>query len=501
MYRNYRYSLINIVLSMKKFIIGLIAAVIFVPQLSSANSLVANYQGEVQSIQQSQKKCVVLTRALLRGSSNQEVSALQQFLIDEGFSTSVTGYYGPQTEAAVRMYQQKNGISTTGTVGPLTRLYIKNRCGGTIGQCANGALFNNMTGVRCQVPTQATVTVTSPNGREIWTKGTTQNITWNSYFPYPTFAAVGHTISLVPKSLCPVGNVCGVLTIKPYTIGENVTGGIYPWNVGGDKEGRTIPAGDYSVQVCQQGGSVCDSSNATFTIKDVTTALSINAINPTSGKIGSTVTITGSGFTSDSAVYFNNMWKIPSTVNGNTISFVVPSTLTVSCNSNEMCPALAGMVTPNTTYSVKVQTGNVSSNTVSFLVTADTSFNADIDRNGIVNNLDVAILTTNFGRSSSQGIIADADIDLNDDNIIGAEDFNIVASNIGKTPSTTVKGDINKDGAITDMDAGYVQKNFGRAVLSTITFAQVDLNNNGYIDAGDYNIIATKIGELVQTNH
>jgi len=57
------------------------------------------------------------------GSNGADVSALQQFLITEGYLTAIsspTGYFGPLTEAAVKAFQAKNNIDATGYVGPLT---------------------------------------------------------------------------------------------------------------------------------------------------------------------------------------------------------------------------------------------------------------------------------------------------------------------------------------------------------------------------------------------
>jgi hypothetical protein len=44
-------------------------------------------------------------------------------LVSQGLlsTDSVTGYFGPLTESAVREFQAKNNIEQTGTVGPLTR--------------------------------------------------------------------------------------------------------------------------------------------------------------------------------------------------------------------------------------------------------------------------------------------------------------------------------------------------------------------------------------------
>ncbi len=61
-------------------------------------------------------------RSLSRGSRGDEVSQLQQRLLDEHVYTGpVTGYFGPLTEKGVMKYQAKFGIAQVGMVGPLTR--------------------------------------------------------------------------------------------------------------------------------------------------------------------------------------------------------------------------------------------------------------------------------------------------------------------------------------------------------------------------------------------
>ncbi len=91
--------------------------------------------------------CVNLTRLLQLGSSdattNGEVSKLQQFLTETGDYTygSITGYFGPATEAALKKYQCAKGIACSGTpretgygvVGPRTRAAMRCQVGGSGG--------------------------------------------------------------------------------------------------------------------------------------------------------------------------------------------------------------------------------------------------------------------------------------------------------------------------------------------------------------------------------
>ncbi|HVB19720.1 MAG TPA: peptidoglycan-binding protein, partial [Candidatus Paceibacterota bacterium] len=57
------------------------------------------------------------------GSQGADVTALQQYLINGGYSipAGVTGYFGAETRAAVIAFQKATGIAQVGIVGPLTR--------------------------------------------------------------------------------------------------------------------------------------------------------------------------------------------------------------------------------------------------------------------------------------------------------------------------------------------------------------------------------------------
>ncbi|MGB2580120.1 MAG: peptidoglycan-binding domain-containing protein, partial [Minisyncoccia bacterium] len=118
---------------MKKY---LIAVALIVPFLVSAETTsstvdlqtvieklqtqVADLQTEVQSLKIELK----LSRALTQGAKGDDVKQLQEFLrtftgaYPEGL---VTGYYGPNTKAAVKKFQEQNGIEPLGIVGPKTR--------------------------------------------------------------------------------------------------------------------------------------------------------------------------------------------------------------------------------------------------------------------------------------------------------------------------------------------------------------------------------------------
>ena len=58
--------------------------------------------------------------ALQRGSTGDDVKALQQQLNAAGYNLDADGVFGAKTQAAVKDYQTKNGLSVDGIVGSQT---------------------------------------------------------------------------------------------------------------------------------------------------------------------------------------------------------------------------------------------------------------------------------------------------------------------------------------------------------------------------------------------
>lgn len=57
---------------------------------------------------------------LLEGTKGRDVDSLQRQLIDLGYLAKSTGYYGTETVASVKAFQERNGLDTDGKTGPLT---------------------------------------------------------------------------------------------------------------------------------------------------------------------------------------------------------------------------------------------------------------------------------------------------------------------------------------------------------------------------------------------
>lgn len=146
------------------------------------------------------------------------------------------------------------------------------------------------------VSTVGSLKVTSPNGGEVWSKGTNQMITWTS--PY-YFTATTADLKLVPYQAPCTTQVCPMYMLAPYTIatGIQINQNSYSWNVGSvipiSASGYGIPTnvssapdGQYTIQICQGGTSNCDSSDSTFTITSNQTSNlpDINIISPNGGE-------------------------------------------------------------------------------------------------------------------------------------------------------------------------------------------------------------------------
>ena len=55
-----------------------------------------------------------------QGAQQHPVKTLQYLLRARGHNLTVDGIFGPQTDAAVRAFQQQRGLAVDGIVGPVT---------------------------------------------------------------------------------------------------------------------------------------------------------------------------------------------------------------------------------------------------------------------------------------------------------------------------------------------------------------------------------------------
>lgn len=129
-------------------------------------------------------ECPNLYRNLSFGSRGSDVIELQNFLIAQGDLEygNNTGYFGRMTEAAVKNWQAKNGVVSSGTpsttgydaVGPRTRAKIASVCGGS--QIGNYLRTS-------PTPGNAPLTVTYPHGGETFKAGDSVFVQWQGSQP------------------------------------------------------------------------------------------------------------------------------------------------------------------------------------------------------------------------------------------------------------------------------------------------------------------------------
>lgn len=117
------------------------------------------------------------------------------------------------------------------------------------------------------------ITVVTPNGGEVWSRGELKSILWSTGLPkgYTDFSGIKLDVSVVKYSQpCTTSPCPAYPAIAPYPIAKGV-GVMQPvsWKVGDTLDLlRTIPAGTYQVQVCVSGSTEgCDLSNSPFTIQ------------------------------------------------------------------------------------------------------------------------------------------------------------------------------------------------------------------------------------------
>ena len=229
--------------------------------------------------------CLDLNNSLIMGSTdattNGEVSKLQNFLIAAGVypEARITGYYGTLTAQAVMRWQKAHGmdfVTLTSGVGPMTR--EKMRCQNAI---QTGATVKWSIGAKIDDNfNDATVTLTLPNGT---VKSTHVNVRndckelnqQNMNDEWMKKVNAGAAFEKEPNVIKP-GLAC-------------VSRDVFAWY------GVFFENGKYYVK--QLGEDMSGLGRATWQIVgEIYLSPVINSITPTSGPVGTTITLNGSGF-------------------------------------------------------------------------------------------------------------------------------------------------------------------------------------------------------------
>jgi hypothetical protein len=333
------------------------------------------------------------------GSRGSDVVAFQQMLKDNGFLFgNVDGIYGPITSAAAARYYQKYPSSTIPPEPcPLTANgNVSDNCYPNPTPCPAGTTATGMTGsvppnYICQpITTSGSPTISRIDGPQ--TLGISQMGTWNITASDPSNKNLSYGVvwgdepsqtylqgspmmnSIQQQSATFTHTYSKAGAYTPIFIVTNVSGQIAQTslsvavgNVNPVCEYANPPAGYH-----YEGGQpypVCGG----YLVRDISNTIApiISGLNPSSGYVGTTVTITGSGFTTTGNTINFDIYTFPYVVagnNGTTLTFTVPATIYYNnCPAGSLCPNMVRSTTGGN-YNVSVTNTNGTSNAAIFTV-------------------------------------------------------------------------------------------------------------------------------------
>ena len=313
--------------------------------------------------------CTILTKDLVYGSTNSssgsQVTLLQAFLYSNGFlSASPTGRFGNLTVTAVKKFQSSEGISSIGSVGPMTRATIKKI------SCPTNVVAETPV-VNTNISTIATTQVAAaalPVSYSIFVPIAGTQLTTGQKFSVQWDGGDNQTsVSLMLKDShgAGAGYVAASLSGKTHS---------YNWTIGNvsvaGQQDTVVPPGDYQLNVIDDTsfGRVFNIKSGIFSIKE--TPLFISHILPTQvpadGK--TTVVLYGNGFSSLTRITLSGLYNSTITpqyisADGNFIWFYVPQYFTpgqyqVSVYNNYLNSYTSATSTPSNYVNLQINRAN-----------------------------------------------------------------------------------------------------------------------------------------------
>jgi hypothetical protein len=188
----------------------------------NANANAVANANDNSAVSASTSWCYTFTKPLSEDDRGEEVAALQIALTNEGlYAGAINGFYNASVTVSVKAFQKKYKINQAGYVGRLTRAKLNERYG-----CKT-----------TPTPVQPSITITSPNGGEIWKIGETHNILWQSS------GLTGHlNIHLVNQVTLAESSISSV---------DIPLSGTYSWTIP-----STLATGSYKVLIFYAAGDV-----------------------------------------------------------------------------------------------------------------------------------------------------------------------------------------------------------------------------------------------------
>ena len=280
-------------------------------------------------VQAETTSCLDLQSDLKLGMTNSSVTLLQEYLKNIGYlSTTATGYFGPATLAAVKVFQTNDNISPTGYVGSLTRTLINKK------SCVINTTTNTVTIQPTSTPsatsnqTISTINITSPVVGQVISSGSSIAIRWDK--------AISGNYNIILEQ--PGGVGAGFIASNISNSSDNK----YIWKVSSvfssqTNQNKTIDAGTYRIRIQNTNSSSnsADILSGWFTI--TAQVFNITSIVPASAPAddSTAVVLFGTGFaTYNNSIYFDTNYSGISATNlyvspdGTVLVFSIPKTVT-----------------------------------------------------------------------------------------------------------------------------------------------------------------------------
>jgi hypothetical protein len=226
------------------------------------------------------------------------------------------------------------------------------------------------------------ITVASLNSGGAIRRNSLVPITWS--LNYGTVSSVGTSMNSNPPLFTIKAKSYIVCITTPcegqkYTI-ANYASGSFNWIVGQTADNQQMPAGNYQIEVCMNGTTICGTSDSYFNLAETILGNPfISSISPLQGKVGTDVQISGWDFQTNSAIKFGNGYIPKESVSvlhpagsSNAIGgfyFKIPDGIGM-CNQyrSQVCSMMFMQITPGT-YKVSVESPDgTRSNEIDFTV-------------------------------------------------------------------------------------------------------------------------------------
>lgn len=325
-------------------------------------------------------QCYSFTRTLQNGDSGADVSALTYALKQAGLLSQTTSIFDTTVMTAVKRFQELHSTEIlnilglaqgTGVVAERTRSYLNTQClvpayiaSNTSSHSVAPTIPPTPTNPSCPAPIRSGI----KNGKYVYMFKQNTNNTWTvtlNNLAYSTQSDLYYVPAFVSFT------ATDALDLNRQNQGKFNYLQALPGTAAGNTEYANL-FGSFNNAYYDWNEMT---KNATCSGSTSASPVSISSINPNSGILGSTVTLSGTGFTATgNKIQFgslgseNNPQYSVSSTDGKTLTFIVPGSNYYSCWSSQPACQIPISLTQPGTYSVTVINANGTSNSIPFSV-------------------------------------------------------------------------------------------------------------------------------------